>query len=89
MSNVRVYTTTNCAYCVAAKAFLSKRGIPFEELDVTGDADKRVWLLEQTKQRTVPQIFIGDRSIGGYTDLVAAAKRGEIDGLGTIVETRK
>lgn len=81
MSLVRVYTTTSCSYCRAAKAFLSKRGIDFEEIDVTADPEAREWLVEASGQRTVPQIFVGDVSVGGYTELVSLAQRGELDDL--------
>jgi glutaredoxin 3 len=75
---VTVYTTQVCAYCVAAKRLLGQRGIAYREVDVTGDDDKRAWLLATTKRRTVPQIFIGDAAIGGYDDLAALDRSGEL-----------
>ena len=75
---VTVYTTRVCPYCVAAKRLLSQRGIAYREIDVTGDDAKRAWLLETTKRRTVPQIFIGDQAIGGFDDLAAMDKSGEL-----------
>jgi glutaredoxin 3 len=70
MSDVTMYTTRICPYCVAAKLLLSKRNIPYEEIDVTGDQAKRAWLVEVTGGRkTVPQIFIKGQSIGGYDEL--------------------
>jgi len=75
---VTVYTTQVCAYCVAAKRLLGQRGIAYREVDVTGDDDKRAWLLATTKRRTVPQIFIGDAAIGGFDDLAAMDKSGEL-----------
>lgn len=80
-SPVRVYTTQVCPYCVAAKNLLKRREIAFEEIDVSRDAEKRVWLLEQSGQRTVPQIFIGDRAIGGFTELSALDQSGELTRL--------
>lgn len=70
-TKVRVYSTTHCGYCVRAKALLDARGIPYEEIDVTHDHDARMWLVKATGQRTVPQVFIGDESIGGFTELRA------------------
>ncbi len=66
---VTVYTTKVCPYCVAAKQLLSRRGVTYEEVDVSDDHAKRQWLAETSGQRTVPQIFFGDRPIGGFSDL--------------------
>lgn len=82
MDDVRIYTTTYCGYCVAAKRLLSNRGIPYEEIDVTGDHDARTWLVQVTGRRTVPQIFIGERAIGGYTELKALDTQGRLAGNG-------
>ena len=79
MSDVTIYTTRICAYCVAAKRLLSKRQIAYEEIDVTGDQAKRAWLVEVTGGRkTVPQIFIRGRSIGGYDELKQLDVSGEL-----------
>ncbi len=78
MPDVTVYTTSMCGYCVAAKRLLTSRKIPFKELDVTRDPEKRAWLVETTGRRTVPQIFIGDTAIGGYDDLAALDQSGEL-----------
>jgi glutaredoxin 3 len=70
MSDVTMYTTRICPYCIAAKRLLSKRNIAYEEIDVTGDQAKRAWLVEVTGGRkTVPQIFIKGQPIGGYDEL--------------------
>jgi glutaredoxin 3 len=78
MPEVTIYTTRMCGYCVAAKRLMTARKIPFKELDVTGDDDKRAWLVETTGRRTVPQIFIGETAIGGYDDLAALDQSGEL-----------
>jgi glutaredoxin 3 len=78
MSDVQVYTTDYCPYCDRAKALLQKRGIPYEEIDVTGDHDKRAWLVKTTGRRTVPQIFIKGEPIGGSDDLHALDRSGEL-----------
>lgn len=81
MNPVRVYTTRICGYCFAAKRLLNKKGVPFEEIDISDDPAQRRWLVETSGQRTVPQIFVGDRSIGGFTELRALDRSGELDAL--------
>jgi len=81
MATVRVYTTTYCGYCTAAKRFLDSKGIGYEEIDLTGDPSARIELMQSTGQRTVPQIFVGDTHVGGYTDLRALDARGGLDPL--------
>ncbi len=76
---VIIYTTDYCGYCKRAKALLSQKGIAFEEINVEGDDEKRAWLIEQTGQRTVPQIFINEKSIGGYDELSALDRSGKLD----------
>ena len=78
MTPVTIYTTRICPYCVAAKRLLAKRGVAYEEIDVTGDDAKRAWLVEATGRRTVPQIFIGGASIGGYDELAALDTAGKL-----------
>ena len=78
MVPVTVYTTKVCPYCVRAKALLDRRGIPYSEVDVTNDPDKRAWLVETTGRRTVPQIFIGDEPVGGSDDLHALDAAGRL-----------
>ncbi|HEY1958622.1 MAG TPA: glutaredoxin 3 [Polyangiaceae bacterium] len=78
MSDVQVYTTDYCPYCNRAKALLEKRGIPFEEIDVTTDHDKRAWLVKTTGRRTVPQIFIKGEPVGGSDELHALDRSGEL-----------
>lgn len=77
MAKVKVYTTSYCPFCDAAKAHLQRRNIPFEEIDVTDDAAKQA-LKQRTGWRTVPQIFIDDELIGGYQELMALDARGEL-----------
>lgn len=75
---VRVYTTLICPYCVRAKALLRDRGIAFEEIDVTGDAERRAWLVEATGRRTVPQVLLDSEPIGGFAELLAMDASGEL-----------
>jgi glutaredoxin 3 len=78
MTDVTLYTTRVCPYCVAAKRLLAARGIPYKEVDVSTDHDKRAWLVEATGRRTVPQIFIGEEAIGGYDELAALDQSGQL-----------
>jgi glutaredoxin 3 len=75
---VRLYTTTYCGYCVRAKHLLRERGIAFEEIDVTGNDDARAWLVEVTGRRKVPQIFIHGQPIGGFAELRALDRSGQL-----------
>ncbi len=76
---ITVYTKENCPFCVRAKALLARKGVPFEEIPVEGKDELRTWLVEATGQRTVPQIFAGERSLGGYTDLAALEQAGALE----------
>ena len=69
MKKVTIYSTTHCGYCRSAKYVLENEEIPYTEIDVTNDDAKRQWLVQVTGHRTVPQIFIGEQPIGGYTEL--------------------
>jgi glutaredoxin 3 len=82
MKPVRIYTTTHCGCCVRAKEFLTRKGVAFEEIDVTGDEQARARLVERTGGlRTVPQIWIGEHHVGGYTDLAALERDGKLQPL--------
>ena len=81
MADVKIYVTDYCPYCTRAKGLLNRKKIPFTEINVEGDDAKRAWLVSATKQRTVPQIFIDDRSIGGCDDLHALDRSGQLDKL--------
>ena len=81
MSQVTIYTRRFCGYCTAAKGLLSQRGVAFEEIDATGDPAKRDEMITRSGRFTFPQIFIGERHVGGYTDLYALQASGELDGL--------
>ena len=78
MTAVTIYTTTSCVFCLRAKEFLRSKGIPYEEVDVTGDDEARAELVDRSNgRRTVPQIFVGDVHVGGYTDLVQLDAEGK------------
>jgi glutaredoxin 3 len=78
---VTIYTTNACGYCLAAKNLLRKRGIAYEETDVTGNPEKRAWLVTATGRRTVPQIFVRGEAIGGYDELAALDREGKLAAL--------
>ncbi len=82
MSRIQIYTTRYCPYCHAAKRLLSKKGVEFDEIDVSGDAKGRSQMVTRANGRmTVPQIFIGATHVGGYDDLYALDRAGKLDGL--------
>lgn len=78
-AEVTIYTTTYCGYCAMAKRLLAQKQVQFTEINVEGRDDLRAWLVEASGQRTVPQIFINGRSVGGFTELSALDKKGELD----------
>jgi len=81
MKPVKIYTTSYCPYCVRAKRLLEKKGVSYQEIDVEGDDEARVRLVEQTGLRTVPQIFIGEHHVGGSDDLHELEAQGKLDAL--------
>jgi glutaredoxin 3 len=80
-SKVVVYKTGYCPYCTMATRLLSQEEIEFTEVDVSNDHERRRWLVVETGQRTVPQIFINGRSIGGFDELARLARRGKLHEL--------
>jgi glutaredoxin 3 len=76
---VTIYTTAYCPFCSRAKRLLQKKGVSFEEIDAEGDDALRAWLVEKTGQMTVPQIFVGERSLGGFSDLDELDGQGRLD----------
>lgn len=82
MPPITIYTTSWCPYCRAAKALLDRKGAAYEEIDVDGKPELRRAMSERAGGRTsVPQIFIGDRHVGGSDDLHALDARGGLDPL--------
>jgi glutaredoxin 3 len=82
MPNVEIYTSPLCGFCHAAKRLLTDKGIAFTEYDVMRAPEKRQEMLSRANGRhTVPQIFIGDRHIGGYDDMAALERDGKLDPL--------
>lgn len=81
MTNVIVYSSGLCPYCTMAKQFLVRKGIEFEEIRIDMEPEKRQEMMEKSRQRTVPQIFINNNAIGGYTDLIALENSNRLDSL--------
>lgn len=82
MPRVEIYTKMFCPYCTRAKRLLADKGVEIEEYDITFDGKKRDEMLGRANGRhTVPQIFIGDRHVGGSDDLAALEAAGELDPL--------
>lgn len=81
MSKVEIYTTPTCPYCIAAKALLRRKGIVYEETDVSRDPQIRAAMTQRAGRRSVPQIFIDGRHIGGCDDLHALDGKGKLDGI--------
>jgi glutaredoxin 3 len=79
---VEIYTKWGCGYCVRAKALLARKGVEFEEYDISMGGPKRQEMLERAPGAwTVPQIFIDGRAIGGCDDLHALDRAGKLDAL--------
>jgi glutaredoxin 3 len=82
MPKVKIYTATLCPYCHMAKDLLRKKGVGYEEIDVTGQRDLRVEMTRLAGGRsTVPQIFIDEAHVGGCDDLYALERAGRLDPL--------
>ncbi len=80
--SVTIYTTQWCPYCRAAKSLLDRKGVAYDEIDVDGKPELRQAMMARAGGRTsVPQIFIGDKHVGGSDDIHALDARGELDGL--------
>ena len=82
MASIEIYTRQYCCYCHFAKDLLSRKGVNFREIDVTGNVDMRRQMTERAQGRnTLPQIFIGSKHIGGCDELYALEDAGELDPL--------
>ena len=81
MTKVEIYTTNWCPYCYTAKALLDEKGVAYDEIDATDPAVRMDMIQRAHGRRTVPQIFIGDRHVGGYDELAALERRGQLDPL--------
>jgi glutaredoxin 3 len=76
---VAIYTTPWCPYCHRAKALLARKGVAFDEIDAEGRPDLRRWLMSASGQDTVPQVFINNQPVGGYSDIANLDRTGKLD----------
>jgi len=76
-----MYATQWCPFCQRAKQLLTEKGQAFAEVDLDVERGRREEMIERSGRTSVPQIFIGDRHVGGYDDLAALSRSGELDAL--------
>jgi glutaredoxin 3 len=81
--HIKIYTKAYCTYCYAAKNLLMKRGLAFEETDLSGNFPAEQEMRDLTGRTTVPQILINGMPVGGYTDLIELDRAGKLDAFRT------
>ena len=81
MAQITMYSKDECPYCDSAKRLLTAKGQTWTEIDIEADPAQRDEMIERSGRRTVPQIWIGDRHVGGFDDLAALDRDGELDAL--------
>ncbi|MDB5452169.1 MAG: grxC [Caulobacteraceae bacterium] len=81
MTQVTLYTKPYCPYCMRAVALLEKKGVDFTEIEAGFDPDKRREMIQKSGRTTFPQIFVGDRHIGGCDEMMALEREGKLDPL--------
>ena len=81
MANITIYTSSLCPYCVQAKRLLDQKNIPYEEISIAEQPEKRAEMIQKSQRTTVPQIFNGDTHIGDCTEIYALESAGKLDAL--------
>jgi glutaredoxin 3 len=81
MTEVQIYATAICPYCVRARNLLQRKGVAYQEIRVDRDRDQLRVMIQRSKRTTVPQIFIGDDHIGGFDDMARLDDAGKLDAL--------
>ncbi|SHF22125.1 glutaredoxin 3 [Microbulbifer donghaiensis] len=81
MQDVVIYTTRFCPYCIRAKQLLDSKGVKYREIAVDSDPNLRAQMAARAGRRSVPQIWIGDRHVGGCDELMALERSRQLDGL--------
>jgi len=82
MVDITMYSTAVCPYCMNAERLLKSKGVEItQKIRIDLEPERRAEMMERTGRRTVPQIFIGDRHVGGFDDLYALERVGELDKL--------
>ncbi len=79
VTNVIMYATRFCPYCMRARSLLKRKGVEFDEISVSGDNILWAEMEEKSGRNTVPQIFINNQPVGGYDDIAALNQAGELD----------
>jgi glutaredoxin 3 len=78
---VFIYSTRFCPFCLRAKSLLTSKGVEYTDIAVDRDMEKRKEMMKKSKQFTVPQIWIGDKHVGGCDELYALERKGRLDAL--------
>lgn len=78
MHDIQIYSTRQCPYCVRAKELLQSRGLAYSETDITDDFDRAQEMVARSGNRTVPQIFIDGKPVGGFDELTALNRDGRL-----------
>ena len=81
MPEVVMYSTGWCPYCARARALFERKGIAFREIDIETNAELRAEMLTRSGRRSVPQIFVGERHVGGFEELYDLERSGELDSI--------
>lgn len=81
MQPVTMYTTPYCGFCHAAKRLLAKKGVAFDEIDVSGNPGLRQEMMTKSGRHTVPQIWVGEVHVGGFDDMYDLEHAGKLDPL--------
>jgi glutaredoxin 3 len=81
MVEIIIYSGSFCPYCTMAKRLLERKGVAFTEIDIDSQPGLREEIMHKTQRRTVPQIYIADRHIGGFDELYALDKQNLLDPL--------
>jgi glutaredoxin 3 len=81
MATVRMYSTQICPYCVRAENLLNRKGVEVQKILIDHNPTELTTMIKLSGRRSVPQIFIGDKHVGGYDDLVELDMDGELDPL--------
>ena len=76
---VTMYATAYCPYCVMAERLLQEKGVAIDKIRVDLEPQRRAEMMQRTRRRTVPQIYIGEVHVGGYDELSALDRAGELD----------
>ncbi|MEM9174022.1 MAG: glutaredoxin 3 [Myxococcota bacterium] len=79
MTRIELYTKAWCPYCHAAKKLLERRGLAYDEIDLTDDPVREREMIDRARRKSVPQVFVDDVHVGGFDDLAALDREGGLD----------